>query len=70
MSSISAGTNSATALVSTGDTTGQLVLKTNGSTTAVTIGTDQVVTLAQALPVASGGTGATSLSSKIGRAHV
>jgi hypothetical protein len=62
MSSISAGTTTGTALVSTGDTTGQLVLKTNGTTTAVTIGTDQVVTLAQALPVASGGTGAATLT--------
>ena len=62
MSSISAGVTSGTALVSSGDTTGELVLKTNGSTTAVTIGTNQVVTLAQPLPVASGGIGATSLS--------
>lgn len=57
MSSISAGTSAGTALVSTGDTTGQLVFKTNGATTAITIGTDQVVTLAQPLPVGSGGTG-------------
>ena len=57
MSNIAAGTTSGTALVSTGNTTGQLVLQTNGTTTAVTIGTDQVVTLAQPLPVASGGTG-------------
>jgi len=62
MSTISAGTASGTALVQTGDTTGQLVLQTNGSTTAVTIATNQVVTLAQPLPVGSGGTGATSLS--------
>ena len=45
MSSIAAGTTLTTALVSTGDTTGELVLKTNGGTTAVTIGTDQRVTL-------------------------
>jgi len=51
MSSIAAGTTSGLALVSTGDTTGELVLKTNGSTTAVTIGTDQSVTLAGALDV-------------------
>ncbi len=62
MSTISAGTATGTALVSTGDTTGQLVLQTNGTTTAVTIGTDQVVTLAQALPAGSGGTGRTSLT--------
>jgi hypothetical protein len=46
MSSISAGTTLGTGLVSTGDTTGELVLKTNGGTTAVTIGTDQSVTFA------------------------
>tara|TARA_R110000868_G_scaffold288110_1_gene548465 strand:- start:143 stop:976 length:834 start_codon:yes stop_codon:yes gene_type:complete len=62
MSTIAAGTTSGTALVSTGDTSGQLVLQTNGTTTAVTIGTNQVVSLAQPLPVASGGTGATSLT--------
>jgi len=62
MSTISAGTSPSTALVNSGDTTGQLVLQTNGTTTAVTIGTNQVVTLAQPLPVASGGTGATSLA--------
>jgi hypothetical protein len=45
MSSISAGTTLTTALVSTGDTTGELVLKTNGTTTAVTIDTSQNVTI-------------------------
>jgi hypothetical protein len=69
MSSISAGTTLGTGLVSEGDTTGELVLKTNGGTTAVTIGTDQSVAFAGAvsiaggaLPAASGGTGATSLT--------
>lgn len=51
MSSIAAGTTSGLALVMTGDTTGELILKTNGSTTAVTVGTDQSVTLAGALDV-------------------
>jgi hypothetical protein len=67
MSSISAGTTLGTGLVSEGDTTGELVLKTNGGTTAVTIGTDQSVAFAGAvsiaggaLPAASGGTGLTS----------
>lgn len=60
MSTISAGTAPGTALVTSGDTTGQLVLQTNGTTTAVTIGTNQVVSLAQPLPVASGGTGSTT----------
>ena len=45
MSSISAGTATGTALVSTGDTTGALVFKTGASaTTAMTIGADQSVT--------------------------
>lgn len=60
MSTIAAGTTSGTALVSTGDTSGQLVLQTNGTTTAVTIGTNQVVSLAQPLPIASGGTNSTA----------
>ena len=37
-----------------------MVLQTNGTTTAVTISTAQVVTLAQPLPVASGGSGVTT----------
>ena len=44
----------------TGDNSGSLQLATNNGTTAVTISTAQVVTLANALPIASGGTGATS----------
>ena len=43
MSSISAGTTSGTALVNSGDTTGELVLKTNGSTVALTISTTQAI---------------------------
>jgi hypothetical protein len=46
-------------LVQTADTSGVLALQTAG-TTAVTISSAQVVTLANALPVASGGTGTTS----------
>ena len=41
------------------DSTGVLALQTNG-TTAVSVSTGQVVTLTNALPVASGGTGATT----------
>lgn len=41
MSTISAGTTVTTSLVNTGDTTGQLVFQTNGTTTAVTIDTSQ-----------------------------
>ena len=59
-STISAGTTSGTAISVSGDTSGQLVLQTNGTTTAVTISTGQVVTLAQPLPVASGGSGVTT----------
>jgi len=51
MSSISAGTTIGTALVSEGTTDGTLVLKTNGTTTAVTIGTDQSATFAGAATV-------------------
>ena len=51
MSSISAGTTIGTALVSEGTTDGTLVLKTNGTTTAVTIGTDQSATFSGAATV-------------------
>ena len=44
MSIIAAGTTSATALVQTGDTNGNLVFQTNGTTTAMTIDTSQNVT--------------------------
>ena len=57
---IAAGLTSGTAIAISGDTSGQLVLQTNGTTTAVTISTGQVVTLAQPLPVASGGSGVTT----------
>ena len=59
-STIAAGTTAGTALAMAGDTSGALVLQTNGTTTAVTISTAQVVTLAQPLPVASGGSGVTT----------
>ena len=61
MSTISSSTTTTTAYVVTADTTGALVIQTGATpTTAVTVATNQVVTLAQALPVASGGTGATT----------
>jgi hypothetical protein len=51
MSSISAGTTSTTALVSTADTTGALVLKTGASaTTAVTVDTSQNVGIGTSSP--------------------
>ena len=43
MSSISAGTTSGTALVSSGDTTGVLQLQINGTTPAVTLATTGAV---------------------------
>jgi hypothetical protein len=43
MSSISAGTTSGTALVSSGDTTGVLQLQVNGSTPSVTLATTGAV---------------------------
>ena len=49
MSTISAGTTFTTTLQVSGDTTGTLVFKTNdtgsGGTTALTLGTDQSVTI-------------------------
>jgi hypothetical protein len=55
MSTISSGTTLTTALVQTGDTSGDLVIKTGSSnTTAMTIsGSDQSVTIAGAVNVAS-----------------
>ena len=69
MSTIAAGTTSGTALVSTGNTDGTLVLQTNGTTTAVTIGTNQVVSLAQPLPIASGGTNSTATATAGGAVY-
>jgi hypothetical protein len=45
MSTISAGTTSGTALVNSGDTTGNLVLQVNGTTTAVTLDTAKSMNL-------------------------
>jgi len=53
MSNISAGTTVGTALVNEGNTDGTLVLRTNGTTTAVTIGTDQSATFAGAATFSS-----------------
>jgi len=61
MSSITAGTSAGTALVHTADTTGSFVVKTGaGSTTGLTVDASQITTLANPLPVASGGTGSSS----------
>lgn len=71
MSTITAGTTSGQAIVVNGDTTGNLVLQTNGGTTALTA-TGANVTIAGTLtasggltgvlPVANGGTGASTLT--------
>ena len=45
MSTISAGTSTSTALVNTGDTTGNLVFQVNGTTTAVTLDTAKSMNL-------------------------
>jgi hypothetical protein len=45
MSTISAGTTSGTALINTGDTTGNLVFQVNGTTTAVTLDTAKSMNL-------------------------
>ena len=61
MSTISSSTTSTTAYTVSADTTGTLVLQTGATpTTAVTISSSQVVSLANALAVASGGTGVTT----------
>jgi hypothetical protein len=50
MSSIASGTTTTTGLVYTSDTTGNLVLQTNGTTTAVTIDTSQRVGIGTSSP--------------------
>jgi hypothetical protein len=64
MSKISAGTTSLTSLKLEGDTTGTLVLG-SGAGTAISIDTSQNVSLAIALPIASGGTGQTNANSAL-----
>jgi hypothetical protein len=58
-STINAQTTPFAAVVTTADGTGNLALQT-ANVTALTINTSQVVSLAQPLPVSSGGTGATT----------
>ena len=71
MSSIASGTTTTTALVYTADTTGNLVLQTNGTTTAVTIGTNQVATFASgiALNGATAAGGGSSITLPSGYAY-
>lgn len=61
---INAGTTSTTGLNVTTDTSGALAIQTSGSN-AISISTSQVVTLANALLPASGGTGITSLGAGV-----
>lgn len=51
MSVVTAGTTLLTAFTVTGDTNGNLVFKTNGGTTALTLGTDQSATFAGTVSV-------------------
>lgn len=61
MSTIKSSTTTTTAYQVVADTTGALVIQTGATpTTAVTVSSAQVVTLANALPEASGGTGTTT----------
>jgi hypothetical protein len=61
MTTIKSSTTTTTAYSVDADTTGAFVIQTGAApTTAVTVSSAQVVTLANALPVASGGTGATT----------
>lgn len=60
-STINAQTTPFAAVVTTADDTGNLALQT-ANVTALTINSSQVVSLANPLPVSSGGTGATSNS--------
>jgi len=62
MSTISAGTTSNTALKQTGDTTGNLVLQTNGTTTAMTISSAQIVSLTSSLALLGSTSGSVSLT--------
>jgi hypothetical protein len=62
MSTISAGTTSNTALKQTGDITGELVLQTNGTTTAMTISTAQVVSLTSSLALLGSSSGSVQIT--------
>jgi hypothetical protein len=54
MSKISAGITTLTALQSEADVSGELELRTNGTTTALTLGTDQSATFAGAADIGGG----------------
>jgi hypothetical protein len=58
---INSTTTSPGGLISTGDSDNSLLIQT-GDTTAITVNSSQVVSLTNPLPVASGGTGAATLT--------
>jgi hypothetical protein len=67
MSTIKSSTTLTTAYSVEADTTGALVIQTGATpTTAVTVSSAQVVTLANALAEASGGTGTTIMTLQVG----
>ena len=74
MSIISAGTSNTTSIVYTGDTTGNLVFQSNGTTEAMRIDTNQNVGIGTAIPtnkltVNDSVSGIIAVN-EIGRAHV
>ena len=70
MSTIAAGTTSTTGLVQSSDTTGNLVFQTNGTTTALTLGTNQNATFAGGITVAGAATFTTALAGSTGASLV
>ena len=70
MSTIAAGTTSTTGLVQSSDTTGNLVFQTNGTTTALTLGTNQNATFAGGITVAGAATFTTALAGSTGASRV
>lgn len=65
MSTITAGTTSGQAIVVNGDTTGDLVFKTNNTITALTLGTDQSAAFAGNVTVTGSVTSTAGLSSPV-----
>ena len=64
---LNAGTTTATGLNVTTDTSGAMAIQTSG-VNAISISSSQVITLANALPANSGGTGITSLGTGVATA--
>ena len=65
MSTITAGTTSGQAIVVNGDTTGDLVFKTNNTITALTLGADQSAAFAGNVTVTGSVTSTAGLSSPV-----